>query len=150
MEAVFKAFREAYGTVNGYQLSDTLLPSAPSQEPNRLRDFYRSTNYANVKSDIQYNVLYDRSSSLRLSTEEGKAWVDVYVAYWTAVGEILKAEESQKTNSLVRELSSFPGLLLNSTSELLLSITLTRGFFLIFHNPLFWSDLEQHVRPIHT
>jgi hypothetical protein len=109
MEAIFKNFREAHIAGNGYQLSDTLLPISPSEEPRRLRDFYNSTNAANVKGDIQYNVLYDRQSTLRLSTEEGKAWVDVYTAYWAAVGEIIKAEDAQKTNSQVRVFSSFPG-----------------------------------------
>jgi hypothetical protein len=104
MEAFFKGFREAYGGGKGYELSNTLLPFATSQDPDLLRNFYRSTNVANVRSDIQYNILYDRSSTLTLSTEEGKAWVDVYVAYWTALCEILKAEEAQRTNLPVRRL----------------------------------------------
>lgn len=104
MEAIFKIFREAHIGGNGYQLSDTLLPISPSEEPGRLRNFFNSTNAANVKGDIQYNVLYDRQSTLRLSTEEGKAWVDVYTAYWAAAGEIIKAEDAQKTNSPVREI----------------------------------------------
>ncbi|KFZ14448.1 hypothetical protein V502_06046 [Pseudogymnoascus sp. VKM F-4520 (FW-2644)] len=99
MEAIFKIFRDAHIGGNGYQLSDTLLPISPSEEPGRLRNFFNSTNAANVKGDIQYNVLYDRQSTLRLSTEEGKAWVDVYTAYWAAAGEIIKAEDAQKTNS---------------------------------------------------
>ncbi|KFY52162.1 hypothetical protein V496_08622 [Pseudogymnoascus sp. VKM F-4515 (FW-2607)] len=99
MEAIFRNFREAHIGGNGYHLSDTLLPISPSGEPGRLRNFFNSTNAANVKGDIQYNVLYDRQSTLRLSTEEGKAWVDVYTAYWAAVGEIIKAEDAQKTNS---------------------------------------------------
>lgn len=110
MESIFKTFREAHIAGNGYQLCDTLLPISPSEEPGRLRSFFNSTNAANVKSDIQYNVLYDRQSTLRLSTEEGKAWVDVYTGYWTAVGEIIKAEDAQKTNSPVRNISAFPGL----------------------------------------
>jgi hypothetical protein len=112
MESVFGNFRAAHIGGNGYQLSDTFLPISPLEEPRRLHDFYNSTNAANVKSDIQYNVLYDRQSTLRLSTEEGKAWVDVYTAYWTAAGEIIKAEDAQKINSPVREISVFPYLLL--------------------------------------
>lgn len=108
MEAIFKNFREAHIGGNGYHLSETLLPISPSGEPGRLRNFFNSTNAANVKGDIQYNVLYDRQSTLRLSTEEGKAWVDVYTAYWAAVGEIIKAEDAQKTNSPVREIPIFP------------------------------------------
>lgn len=110
MEAIFKNFREAHIAGNGYQLSDTLLPISPSAESGRLRNFLNSTNAANVKGDIQYNVLYDRQSTLRLSTEEGKAWVDVYTAYWAAAGEIIKAEDAQKTNSTVRRISIFPGV----------------------------------------
>jgi hypothetical protein len=102
MDTIFKAFREAHLAGSGYQLSDTLIPVASLQDPEHIRTFFRGTNAANVKTDIQYNILYDRSSSLRLSTEEGKAWVDVYVAYWTAVGEILKVEDARRTNVPVR------------------------------------------------
>lgn len=102
MENFFRDFQDAIASINGYQLSDTLLPTSPSEDPDRLRRFYNSTNAANVKKDIQYCILYDKSSQFRLSTEEGKAWVDVYVAYWTAVGEILKADEAQRQNLAVR------------------------------------------------
>lgn len=98
MDIVFGAFRGSHLAGKGYQLSETLLPVAPSNQPDRLYAFYRSTNAANVKDDIRHNVLYGSSSSLKLSTEEGNAWVDVYVAYWKAVGEILKNEEAKRTN----------------------------------------------------
>lgn len=102
MEAFSKRFSEACIAGNGYQLADTLLPFSSPEEPDRLRNFYRSTNAASVRSDIQYSILYDRATSLRLSTEEGKAWVDVYAAYWAALNEILQAEEAQETNKPVR------------------------------------------------
>lgn len=102
MEAVFGKFREAIITGQGYLLSESLAPVPPSTQPDLLRAFFRSTNYQNVKRDIQYNVLYDTTTSLRLPTEEGNAWVDVYVAYWKAVGEILTVEEAMRTNSKVR------------------------------------------------
>ena len=102
MENFFRDFQDAVASSNGYQLSETLMPSPPPDDQDRLRRFYNSTNAANVKKDIQYCILYDKASQFRLPTEEGKAWVDVYVAYWSAVGEILKADEAQRQNISVR------------------------------------------------
>ncbi len=101
MDIVFNSFRDAHLTGKGYQLSETLIPVAPSNQPDRLYAFYRSTNTANVQKDIRYNVLYDSTTTLKLSTEEGNSWVEVYVAYWKAVGEILKNEEAGRTHSQV-------------------------------------------------
>lgn len=101
MDIVFGLFRDAHLTGKGYQLSETLSPVAPANHPDRLYGFYLSTNAANVQKDIRYNVLYDSTTSLKLSTEEGNSWVEVYVAYWKAVGEILKNEEARRTNSQV-------------------------------------------------
>jgi COP9 signalosome complex subunit 12 len=101
MDIVFGLFRDAHLTGKGYQLAETLMPVAPANQPDRLYGFYRSTNAANVQKDIRYNVLYDSTTSLKLSTEEGNSWVEVYVAYWKAVGEILKNEEARRTNSQV-------------------------------------------------
>lgn len=102
MENFFRDFQDAVASSNGYQLSDTLLPSPPSEDLDRLRRFYNSTSAANVKKDIQYCILYDKSSHLRLSRDEGNAWVDVYAAYWSAVGEILKADDERRQNLPVR------------------------------------------------
>lgn len=96
MDTIFNPFRAAHLNYNGYQLSETLLPGTSSTQVDQLRVFYRSTNAANVKNDIRYNILYDSTTSLKLSTEEGNAWVEVYVAFWKAVGEILKAEDAER------------------------------------------------------
>lgn len=106
MENFFRDFQDAVASNNGYQLSDTLLPSPLSEDLDRLRRFYDSTTAANVKKDIQYCILYDKSSQVRLSRDEGNAWVDVYAAYWSAVGEILKADDDQRQNLPVRRNSS--------------------------------------------
>jgi COP9 signalosome complex subunit 12 len=101
MDIVFGLFRDAHLTGKGYQLSETLMPLAPPNQPDRLYAFWRSTNAQNVKDDVRYNVLYDSTTSLKFSSEEGNAWVDVYVAYWKAVSEILKNEEARRTNTQV-------------------------------------------------
>ena len=96
MDTIFSPFRAAHLNYNGYQLAESLMPGTSSARLDQLRTFYRSTNAANVKNDFRYNILYDSTTSLKLSTEEGNAWMEVYVAFWKAVGEILKAEDAER------------------------------------------------------
>lgn len=89
-------------TGNGYELSETLLPLNSHSKPRRLQLFFSSTNHANVKTDFQYQIKYEKTSGLKLSGKEANHWVDVYVAYWKAVGEIVRTEERIQTGSSVR------------------------------------------------
>ncbi|KAL3423462.1 PCI domain-containing protein [Phlyctema vagabunda] len=99
MESVFCDFREAHMNGDGYLLSQTLSPVDPPSQPDKLRNFYRSTNIASVKADFKYQVLHVNTTSTRLSNEEGNGWIDVYQAYWKAIGQILNAEDSTRANS---------------------------------------------------
>src|SRR3954468_13034525 len=105
MDPIFNDFIRAHTDGNGYDLSLTLSPIPPSNEPNRLRAFYRSTNFSSVQKDFQYRILWDKPKGFEIHTEEGNGWVEVFVAYWKAIGEIVKAEEASRTNSKVREMS---------------------------------------------
>jgi len=96
MESVFAAFRAAYAERNGYALSQSLSPVAPVTQPDRLVNYYRSTNFANVKRDIQRSI----SATFQFSSEESKGWVEVYAAYWKAVGTILDAEAGGNSKDL--------------------------------------------------
>jgi hypothetical protein len=101
MDAIFNDFSAAYPAYNGYMLSKTLSPIAPPGEPNRLSAFFKSTNFNNAKTDFKYRLLYDKKNPLTLGAEEGNGWVELFFAYWKAVGEVLKAEEAVRTNSKV-------------------------------------------------
>ena len=101
MDAVFSDFQRAYEGGNGYSLSETLSPIPPPSDPRRLYNFYRSTNFSQVKRDFQYRILYDGASSFKLPADEGNGWVEVYWAYWKAVGDILEAENTIGTNKKV-------------------------------------------------
>lgn len=101
MDPVFEDFKDAHLNGDGYLLSQTLSPVDTATHPDRLRAFYRSTNFAAVTKDIKYRILYDNSSPIKLSAEEGNAWVEVYHSYWKAVGEILNAEAADRTNTKV-------------------------------------------------
>lgn len=101
MDAIFEDFSAALQEFNGYKLSLVLSPLAPDSQPNRLRAFFKSTNYSTAKQDFKYRVLYDKSNPTNLDSEEGNGWIDVFYAYWAAVGEILKAEDATKANKKV-------------------------------------------------
>lgn len=105
MDPIFDDFIRAYTDGNGYDLSLTLSPIAPPNQPNRLRAFYRSTNFASVQKDFQYRILWDNSKDFQIDPEEGSGWVEIFVAYWKAVGEIVNAEEAARTNTKVGEMS---------------------------------------------
>jgi hypothetical protein len=102
MDPIFEGFKKAYEEGNGYDLSMTLSPVDPHDEPDRLYKFFRSTNFAQVKKDFQYRILYDSATPFKLPAEEGSGWVEVYLAYWKAVGEVLNAEHAPKANAKVR------------------------------------------------
>jgi COP9 signalosome complex subunit 12 len=103
MDPIFDGFKKAYEEGNGYDLSMTLSPVDPDDDPDRLYNFFKSTNYAQIKKDFQYRILYDNAAPFKLPAEEGNGWVEVYVAYWKAVGEILNAENAPKSNAKVRD-----------------------------------------------
>ncbi|KAK0124062.1 COP9 signalosome (CSN) subunit [Cadophora gregata] len=101
MDAVFNDFRTAYEAGNGYDLSQTFSPISPASDPDRLDRFYRSTNFQHVQKDFKNRIMSNHASPFTLPAEEGNGWVDVYHAYWKAVGEILKAEAAAEMSSKV-------------------------------------------------
>ncbi|ODH50660.1 hypothetical protein GX48_03168 [Paracoccidioides brasiliensis] len=99
MSAIFAEFKAAQLVGSGSVLAATITPVASPKDPDRLRDFYYFTNAANVQSDVRFAVLQDRSTGIKLPKQEGNAWVDVFVAFWKAVAEIVEIEESPQTGS---------------------------------------------------
>ncbi|GJD02806.1 PCI domain-containing protein [Colletotrichum higginsianum] len=94
MEGLFEEFRNAYKARSGYSLAQTLQPFSPVNKPDKLRSIYLSTNIQEAKADVKYMLLGRGSGSkkLKLDHEETNGWVEVYTAYWKAIGEILKVE----------------------------------------------------------
>jgi len=94
MEMVFRDFKQAQLMGSGPLLSTTITPIAPPADPDRLNTFYRGSNSFSIQSDIRYGILHHANTDVRFSKTEGTAWVEVYVAYWKAVGELLATEET--------------------------------------------------------
>lgn len=104
MDSVFHTFRAAHESGNGYELSMTLSPVAPTSDPDHLRKFFRSTNFSQAPREIK-NRVTDRSTAFSLPGDETNGWAEVYLAYWKAVGEILKAEAATAASEKVRNIS---------------------------------------------
>lgn len=100
MDQLICEFREAQVAGDGYRLSSTLSPLSSSQGSDQLRAFALSSNHASIKRDLEYLIMHDDSSPIKLDREEGLAWVDIYVAFWKAIGELLKIEDRQKSVSV--------------------------------------------------
>lgn len=91
MEAVFNDFKEALDAQNGYALASTITPIAPAHDAGRLYSFYRGSNAFSVQTDVRYAIVYN--NAVHLTKAEGNAWMEIFIAYWKAIGEILAAEE---------------------------------------------------------
>ena len=93
MDKIFRDFHEAHTIGSGPLLSATLIPTASPEDPDRLRRIASSIGGSNAQSIIRSGLLAHANTEVRLSKVEGNAWVDVYVAYWRAIREIVALED---------------------------------------------------------
>jgi hypothetical protein len=91
MRTLFQEFKHAHRIRSGPLLASTITPVAPPGDPQRLQSFYYGFNSFNVSSELR-NGLLTPKAELRLPKAEGNAWLDLYVAYWKALGEITAGE----------------------------------------------------------
>lgn len=95
MDLLLADFHQAYLKGDGYLLSRTISPVASPSQQNRFRALYKSANSASQsKAMFRSAIIY--KSTTNIPAEEANAWVDIYVAYYEAIAEILKAEEAEK------------------------------------------------------
>ena len=96
MDNLFKDFQQAHLVASGPLLASTLVPLAHPEDPSRLKRFYQSSRLASISSDIRSGLLAHTNTNVRFLKGEGNAWVDVYVAYWRCIGEIIAIEEGSR------------------------------------------------------
>ncbi|KAL8720789.1 MAG: hypothetical protein Q9225_002384 [Loekoesia sp. 1 TL-2023] len=89
METIFTTFHQAQYQGSGPDLATTLSPIPPPHNLTLLCRFYKDSNVFSINNDIQRYIKIPQS---HLTKSEANAWVDIYVAYWKAIGEILRAE----------------------------------------------------------
>src|ERR1700712_2530922 len=92
MDAVLVVFREAYAEENGYKLAESITPVAPANDAGLLYGFFRSTSAYELQGDLKSGIVY--KSDIRIQKQEANAWVELYTAYWKAIGELLAVEEA--------------------------------------------------------
>lgn len=97
MDSVFRDFQRAHLGRSGPLLATTITPIAPPEDLNRLRRTFSVSNAFTIQQEIRSGLLAHTNTELRFSKPEGNAWVEVYVAYWKAVGEIIALEENLKS-----------------------------------------------------
>lgn len=95
MNELFEDFAKAHATQNGYLLAQSLSPVAPLNQPHRLRSVWQSTNPHSVKGDIKHFIKTSTSHRRALDNDEVTGWIEVYAAYWKAVGEIIAGESGK-------------------------------------------------------
>jgi COP9 signalosome complex subunit 12 len=108
MDSLFNDFGKAIKAENGYLLAETLSPITTGGNADWLRAIWSSTNHHSVKDDVKRGIQGNISRS-SLSFKQVQGWVEVYAAYWRAVGEILAAEDpttsSRRVSTLAPRLS---------------------------------------------
>ena len=115
MDIVFRDFKQAQLVGSGPLLSTTITPIAPPNDRDRLQNFHAGSSSFSIQQDVRYGILHHANTDARFSKSEGHAWVEVYVAHWKAIGEIIainpdwtKVYDAWKevANALIRGYSS--------------------------------------------
>lgn len=99
MSTLAAEFRTAYKDGSGHGLAAVFTPIATQAAPYRMSSFYEFTNAAYLTKDLASSLFHGKN--LKVSKAEQNAWVDIFAAYWEAVGEVLKCEEGQPGASAV-------------------------------------------------
>ncbi|KAI9171852.1 COP9 signalosome complex subunit 12 [Paramyrothecium foliicola] len=97
MHELFEDFAKAHAKPNGYLLAQTLSPVPPADQPHRLRSIWQSTNAHSVKGDIKHFIKTNTMHRAKLGSDEINGWVEVYTAYWHALGEIIAGESGKSS-----------------------------------------------------
>jgi hypothetical protein len=92
MNELFEEFAAAHTSRNGYAIAQTLSPVPPPHQPHKLASIWQSTNSHSVKGDTKHFIKHNMSYRGSLDQDEVNGWVEVYTAYWKAIGEILSGE----------------------------------------------------------
>ena len=93
MASIFADFHEAQRVGSGHLLASCLAPVDTAQHPRRLQSFAQLSNHQTISADVRYHLLQDRAA-VKLPKAEGNAWVEIFVALWSAVKELLATEHS--------------------------------------------------------
>ncbi|CAK7224300.1 COP9 signalosome (CSN) subunit [Sporothrix bragantina] len=98
MDKLFREFGQAHRRYNGKELSTTLSPVAPADDPYRLRNIWNGAGHHDAKAVIKRKI---QNNSDGLAHNEVMGWTEVYYAYWKALGQILLVQDASNNNGPV-------------------------------------------------
>ncbi|KAI0377667.1 PCI domain-containing protein [Hypomontagnella monticulosa] len=90
MDTLILEFKTAFASMKGDRLAETLRPDVQLYSK-KLLSIYGGGNIEDAEADLKYFLDTDPSRP-RLSREEANGWYEIYLAYWSALGEILAVE----------------------------------------------------------
>ena len=93
MASVFSDFKHAQAVMNGWLLAETITPTSPYKEPDRLQNFFYSTDSEHVYPDIYDAVVKDQHGSAKLHKTEIQHWVEVYATLWKVIRDMFNVQE---------------------------------------------------------
>ncbi|EXJ89821.1 hypothetical protein A1O3_02888 [Capronia epimyces CBS 606.96] len=109
MGSIFADFQQAQRVGNGRLLASCLAPIDTAQDPHRLISFAQLSNYQTISSDVRY-YLIQAPNAVGLSKAEANAWVDIFVALWKTVKELVGLRQGNGTGDWVRAFDSYKEL----------------------------------------
>ena len=89
--SVIGQFREGQTAGSGTLLAQSLTPISPRRDHNRMRSFYNGFDGARLSqnlTDLRFALFH--GLTLRLPKPEQDTWLEIFYAYWKAVGEIIR------------------------------------------------------------
>ncbi|KAK1830318.1 COP9 signalosome complex subunit 12 [Podospora conica] len=97
MDALFSDFSDAQKSCDGFKLSHTISPALPFEQ---LRSVWKSCNATSVKNVVKQGIQNTYISKAQaLPKDETAGWIEVYSAYWKAVGALVKVRDSPTPNN---------------------------------------------------
>ncbi|KAL4869147.1 hypothetical protein BDV12DRAFT_168355 [Aspergillus spectabilis] len=105
MVSILRDFEAGQEAFSGPRLAAALTPVDTPEDPNRLKSFYNFSNAAQISASLRYQ--FSHVSGVRLPKQELNAWVEIFSAYWKAVGEIIKFEVSLANASWAKVFDSW-------------------------------------------
>ncbi|PYI36657.1 COP9 signalosome complex subunit [Aspergillus indologenus CBS 114.80] len=100
MGSIFEEFKDGQKLGSGHHLAAALTPVSTSANPGRLQSFYYFSNATRLSSDLRYSLF--QANGIRLPKQEQTSWVDIFAAYWSAAGELVRFEETPSRASWVK------------------------------------------------
>ena len=92
MSAFFADFHEAQQIGDGRLLANCLAPVNTLAQPYKLEQFANVTNWQAVSADIRYHLVQG-PNTVKLPKNEANCWVDIFVAFWKCIKELLALED---------------------------------------------------------